>query len=189
MRALVIEDDRKIAGFIARGLGAVDFEVEKCKSGERALQLLTREAFDVAILDLMLPELGLTVLRKLRALRADPPVIVLSAKRSVDNRVECLAAGADDYVTKPFAFAELLARVQAVLRRSSTAKIQATIVVDDLALDLRYVWQYEEGKKIRTVGALEIPPWIRPARQCRLAFFVAGPYLCLCERISATAVH
>jgi DNA-binding response OmpR family regulator len=137
MRALVIEDDQKIAGFVARGLGAEDFAVEQCDTGERALQLLGQEPFDVAILDLMLPGVdGLTALKKLRAQRSNPPVIVLSAKRSVDNRVECLAAGADDYITKPFAFAELLARIQALLRRSGK-KNPSKIVVGDLTLDLR----------------------------------------------------
>jgi two-component system OmpR family response regulator len=138
MRALIIEDDRKIAGFVARGLAAEDFRVEQCATGEKALQLLSREPFDVAILDLMLPGVdGLTVLRKLRAERPNPPVVVLSAKRSVDNRVECLAAGADDYITKPFAFAELLARIQALLRRSSKEKGPSKIIVGDLTLDLR----------------------------------------------------
>lgn len=138
MRALVIEDDPKIAGFVARGLGAEDFAVERCDTGERGLQLLGQEPFDVAILDLMLPGVdGLTVLKKLRAQRSNPPVIVLSAKRSVDNRVECLAAGADDYITKPFAFAELLARIQALLRRSGKEKNPSKIVVGDLTLDLR----------------------------------------------------
>jgi DNA-binding response OmpR family regulator len=81
MRALVIEDDRKIAGFVARGLGAEDFAVEQCDTGERGLQLLGQEPFDVAILDLMLPGVdGLTVLKKLRAQRSNPPVIVLSAQ-------------------------------------------------------------------------------------------------------------
>ena len=105
MRALIIEDDRKIAQFVARGLAEQDFGIEQCDTGEKALELLSRESFDVAILDLMLPDIdGLIVLKKLRAERPNPPVLVLSAKRSVDNRVECLAAGADDYMTKPFAF-------------------------------------------------------------------------------------
>ena len=138
MRALIIEDDQKIADFVARGLAGENFAVDQCESGEKALQLLAHESFDVAILDLMLPDMdGLMVLKKLRAERPNPPVIVLSAKRSVDNRVECLAAGADDYVTKPFAFAELLARIQALLRRSSKEQGPSKIVVGDLSLDLR----------------------------------------------------
>jgi len=138
MRALIIEDDRKIAQFVARGLAEQDFGIEQCDTGEKALELLSRESFDVAILDLMLPDIdGLIVLKKLRAERPNPPVLVLSAKRSVDNRVECLAAGADDYMTKPFAFAELLARIQALLRRSSKEKGPSTIVIGDLTLDLR----------------------------------------------------
>jgi two-component system, OmpR family, response regulator len=149
MRALVIEDDRKIAGFVARGLGAEDFAVEQCDTGERGLQLLGQEPFDVAILDLMLPGVdGLTVLKKLRAQRSNPPVIVLSANRSVDNRVKCLAAGADDYITKPFAFAELLARIQALLRRSGKEKNPSKIVVGDLTLDLRKYRAQREGLAI-----------------------------------------
>ena len=137
MRVLVIEDDQKIADFVARGLTAAGFIVDRCESGEQAFELMTQQAFDVAILDLMLPGIdGLEILKKLRTRRADPPVIVLSAKRTVDNRVECLASGADDYITKPFAFAELLARVQAVLRRSTPLRAPSSIVVDELVLDL-----------------------------------------------------
>ena len=137
MRVLVIEDDQKIADFVARGLTAAGFIVDRCESGEQALELLTQLAFDVAILDLMLPGVdGLTILKKLRTQRADPPIIVLSAKRALDNRIECLASGADDYITKPFAFAELLARVQAVLRRSTPSRALSSIVVGELFLDL-----------------------------------------------------
>lgn len=138
MRALIIEDDQNIAGFIARGLSAENFTVVQCDTGKKALQLLGQEPFDVTILDLMLPEVdGLTVLKRLRSQRSNPPVIVLSAKVSVDNRVECLAAGADDYVTKPFALSELLARIDALLRRSGGERAQSKIVVGDLTLDLR----------------------------------------------------
>ncbi len=146
MRALVIEDDQKIADFVARGLSAEDFTVVQCDTGEKALQLLEQESFDVAILDLMLPGVdGLTVLKKLRSQRSNPPLIVLSAKRSVDNRVACLAAGADDYMIKPFAFAELLARIQALLRRSGKERDPSKIAVGDLTLDLRKYRALREG--------------------------------------------
>ncbi len=135
--ALVIEDDRKVAGFITRGLGDARFEVDQCHSGEQAVELLVTKRYDVAILDLMLPVIdGGSVLRMVRAKDPGPPIIVLSAKRSVDSRIECLASGADDYITKPFSFAELLARIQAVLRRSSSANISSVVVVDDLVLDV-----------------------------------------------------
>jgi DNA-binding response OmpR family regulator len=138
MRALVIEDDDKIANFVAQGLAAEDFTVAQAANGERALQLVEQELFEIIIVDLMLPGIdGLTVLKKVRERKADVPLIVLSAKRSINNRVTCLAAGADDYITKPFAFAELLARIQALLRRSGKEKDPDRIVVGDLTLDRR----------------------------------------------------
>lgn len=138
MRALVIEDDQKIATFVAEGLAEEDFTVVQATTGEKALQLLAQQPFDIAVLDLMLPGIdGLTVLKQVRAKKSDLPAIVLSAKRSITNRVTCLAAGADDYVTKPFAFAELLARIQALLRRSGKERDPDRIVVGDLTLDRR----------------------------------------------------
>lgn len=138
MRALVIEDDEKIAKFVAQGLAAEDFTVAQAATGERALQFVEQELFEVIIVDLMLPGVdGLTVLKKIRERKADVPLIVLSAKRSINNRVTCLAAGADDYITKPFALAELLARIEALLRRSGKEKDPDRIVVGDLTLDRR----------------------------------------------------
>ena len=134
---LVIEDDRKIARSIARGLNNANFEVDECHSGEQALELLQMKQYDVAILDLMLPVInGEGVLHVVRTKSPVPPIIVLSAKRSVNLRIECLASGADDYVTKPFSFAELLARIQAVLRRSNPSKVSSIVIVGDLVLDV-----------------------------------------------------
>jgi DNA-binding response OmpR family regulator len=134
---LVIEDDRKISGFVARGLVAAGFEVDECHDGERALDLLANKLYNVAILDLMLPKIdGWSILNRFKKATPAPPIIVLSAKRSVSNRVECLAAGADDFLTKPFSLAELLARVQAVLRRSSPRELSPIINVNDLMLDI-----------------------------------------------------
>lgn len=149
MRVLVIEDDEKIATFVARGLVAENFAAVRAATGEDALQLMAQERFDVVILDLMLPGIdGLAVLRQVRAQKADLPLIVLSAKRSVNNRITCLAAGADDYVTKPFAFAELLARIRALLRRSGKEKDPDRIVVGDLTLDRRKYRALRDGLAI-----------------------------------------
>jgi two-component system OmpR family response regulator len=138
MRTLVIEDDEKISSFVVQGLAEDDFEAVQAKTGEKGLQLLAQELFDIVILDLMLPGIdGLSVLKQVRTEKAHLPIIVLSAKRSINNRVACLAAGADDYITKPFAFAELLARIQALLRRSGKEKDPDRIVVGDLTLDRR----------------------------------------------------
>ena len=135
---LVIEDDHKISAFVARGLVAAGFEVDECHDGEQALALLANKLYNVAILDLMLPKIdGWSILDSFKKTTPAPPIIVLSAKRSVSNRVECLAAGADDYLTKPFSLAELLARVQAVLRRSSPPNITPVISVSDLVLDVQ----------------------------------------------------
>ena len=135
---LVIEDDHKISAFVARGLVAAGFEVDECHDGEQALALLANKLYNVAILDLMLPKIdGWSILDSFKKTTPAPPIIVLSAKRSVSNRVECLAAGADDFLTKPFSLAELLARVQAVLRRSSPPNITPVISVSDLVLDVQ----------------------------------------------------
>jgi DNA-binding response OmpR family regulator len=149
MRTLVIEDDEKIASFVVHGLAEDDFEAVQAKTGEKGLQLLAQELFDIVILDLMLPGIdGLSVLKQVRTEKAHLPIIVLSAKRSINNRVACLAAGADDYITKPFAFAELLARIQALLRRSGKEKDPDRIVVGDLTLDRRKYRAIRDGLTI-----------------------------------------
>jgi len=120
MRVLVIEDDDKIASFIADGLRQAGFIVSCAADGEAGLHLASTEVFDVAIVDLMLPKIdGLGLIEQLRGQAVNTPVIILSAKRSVDDRIRGLQAGGDDYMVKPFAFSELLARIQALLRRAS----------------------------------------------------------------------
>ena len=120
MRALVVEDDEKIASFVSKGLKQNGFAVDCANDGERGLDLASTIAYDVAILDLMLPRLdGLSLLRRLRQQKVQTPVLILSARANVDDRVIGLQTGGDDYVTKPFAFSELLARVQALIRRAS----------------------------------------------------------------------
>ena len=137
MRALIIEDDATIAEFVARGLREAGFAVDCAADGELGLEAARAQPYDVAIVDLMLPKRdGLTVIDDLRRLGSAMPVLILSARRSVDDRVRGLQAGGDDYLTKPFAFAELLARVQALVRRSTRAPEPTRLAVGDLALDL-----------------------------------------------------
>jgi two-component system OmpR family response regulator len=137
MRALIIEDDTTIADFVARGLREAGFAVDRAADGEQGLAAALRESYDVAIVDLMLPGRdGLSVIDELRKRKRPTPVLILSARRSVDDRVRGLQAGGDDYLTKPFAFAELLARVQALVRRATRAPEPTTLTVGDLSLDL-----------------------------------------------------
>ncbi len=137
MRALIIEDDATIAEFVTRGLREAGFAVDHASDGDEGLALAFAAEFDVAIVDLMLPKKdGLTVIDELRRRGRSTPVLILSARRSVDDRVRGLQAGGDDYLTKPFAFAELLARVQALVRRATRTPEPTTLTVGDLSLDL-----------------------------------------------------
>ena len=137
MHALIIEDDRAIADFVARGLREAGFAVDVASDGEEGLAAALDQKPDVAIVDLMLPKRdGLSVIDELRRRGHTTPVLILSARRSVDDRVQGLQAGGDDYLTKPFAFAELLARVQALVRRASRSPETTTLTVEDLSLDL-----------------------------------------------------
>ena len=137
MHALIIEDDHTIADFVARGLREAGFAVDVAGDGEEGLRAALEQNPDVVIVDLMLPRRdGLSVIDELRRRGRSTPVLILSARRSVDDRVRGLQAGGDDYLTKPFAFAELLARVQALVRRASRTPEPTSLTVDDLALDL-----------------------------------------------------
>jgi two-component system OmpR family response regulator len=138
MRALLVEDDVTIAEFIARGLKEAGFTVDHAADGDAGLALATSTPHDVAIVDLMLPRLdGLSLIRSMRARHVGTPVLILSAKHTVDDRVTGLDAGGDDYLIKPFAFTELLARVQALIRRATGAPSSGSLTVGDLTLDLR----------------------------------------------------
>jgi two-component system OmpR family response regulator len=137
VRALIVEDDRKIASFLAKGLKQAGWAVDQVRTGEDGLDLALTEPYDVAVIDVMLPGLdGLSVIEQLRRHRVSTPVLILSARRTVDDRVRGLQAGGDDYLTKPFAFSELLARLQALLRRATGAAEPTRLVVGALTLDL-----------------------------------------------------
>ena len=137
MRILVVEDDNKIASFIVKGLKQAGYAVDRCADGEEALVLAESTTFDAAVVDLMLPKLdGLSLVRRMRSQKIRTPVIILSAKAAVDDRVKGLEAGADDYLTKPFAFSELSARVQALIRRATQAAEPSRLSAGDLEMDL-----------------------------------------------------
>ena len=137
MRVLLVEDDSTIAEFVERGLKEAGFAVERAGDGRSGLEKALAEPYDAAILDVMLPQMdGLAVIDALRARGVRMPVLILSARRTVDDRVRGLQAGGDDYLTKPFDFAELLARVQALIRRATGASEPTRLTAGDLALDL-----------------------------------------------------
>jgi DNA-binding response OmpR family regulator len=137
MRALLVEDDKTIAQFVARGLREAGFAVDHAADGEAGLTAALDHPYDVAIVDLMLPRRdGLSLIEELRRRGIMTPVLILSARREIDDRVRGLQTGGDDYLTKPFAFAELLARVQALMRRATRTPEPTTLKVDDLTLDL-----------------------------------------------------
>ncbi len=137
MRLLVVEDDKKIASFVVNGLKQNGFAVDHCADGESGLEMAQSVPYDGAIVDIMLPKLdGLTLVQTLRREGKQMPVLILSAKTTVDDRVHGLQAGGDDYLVKPFAFSELLARVQALIRRSTHAVEPTRLSVADLSMDL-----------------------------------------------------
>ncbi|MCC6363400.1 MAG: response regulator transcription factor [Bryobacterales bacterium] len=134
MRILVIEDEKRIADFLGRGLESAGYAVDVAHDGQTGLNLSHNADYDLIILDLMLPDMdGLDVLEKVRNRKVSPPVLILSARNAVDDRVKGLELGADDYLVKPFAFVELLARVRALLRRGQP--IPERLQVGDLVLD------------------------------------------------------
>src|SRR5438876_1431819 len=132
MRALLVEDDDTIAGFVERGLREAGFAVDRFADGEAGLAAALVQPYDVAVVDVMLPKRdGLSLIDEIRRRNVETPVLILSAKRSVDDLVRGLQAGGDDYMTKLFAFVELLARVKALVRRSSLAPDPTTLKLDD----------------------------------------------------------
>ncbi len=147
MKALIIEDDPKIASFLANGFSESGFIVDSARDGLKGLELALSQDYEVAIIDLMLPTLdGLAIIEKMRSEKRKTPVIILSAKGGVDERILGLKTGGDDYMTKPFSFGELMARVQAVMRRSAKNGSDA-----------------EQGPL--KVGGLELDPWKREVKR------------------------
>lgn len=137
MRILIVEDDSKIASFVVKGLREAGYAGDHVTSGEEALDFAESVAYDAAVVDIMLPGIdGLTLIEKLRQKKINTPVIILSAKRTVDDRIKGLKAGGDDYLTKPFSFSELLVRIQALFRRASMATSPVKLQVGDLSMDL-----------------------------------------------------
>lgn len=153
MRILLVEDDKRTSSFIIKGLEQAGHSPVLACDGKDGLVLGSSENFDAAIIDIMLPAMdGLTVIEKLREKGVTMPVIVLSAKSSVEDKVKGLQKGGDDYLAKPFAFSELLARVQALLRRASSSSEPAKLTVGDLSVDLL------SRKVFRGGGEIDIQP-------------------------------
>jgi DNA-binding response OmpR family regulator len=149
MRLLLVEDDQQIASFIAHGLKQAGFAVDHAADGASGLNLALTIAYDAAIVDLMLPRLdGLSLIERLRQLGINTPVLILSAKRALDNRIEGIQRGGDDYLVKPFAFSELLVRVQALIRRSTGMVEASQLTYSDLSLDLYKREVYRSGQRI-----------------------------------------
>jgi two-component system, OmpR family, response regulator len=140
MRVLVVEDDATIASFVSRGLREAGMAVDVAADGARGLELALEKPYDVAIVDVMLPVLdGFALVERLRRDKVRTPVLILSARRSVDDRVKGLQLGGDDYLVKPFAFPELLARVRALARRASPDPVpqsETHLVAGDVVMDL-----------------------------------------------------
>ena len=161
MRLLLVEDDAKVAGFVRKGLTEEGFVVDHAGDGASGLALASSAAYDAAVIDVMLPGMdGLALIDELRRRRIQLPVIILSARRSVAERVEGLDAGDDDYLTKPFAFSELLARIQALIRRATNTPEPSGISVGELHIDLR----------ARTVTRSDRPITLQPREYALLEY-------------------
>lgn len=153
MRIFLVEDDNETAAYILQGLNKGGHLVDRVANGEQALPLASTRHYDVVILDWMLPGLdGLKLLKSWRALGIKTPILFLTARGGIDDRVQGLEAGGDDYLTKPFAFSELLARINALYRRPPLAEVQTILRVADLEIDLI-------GRRVRRGGkAVELQP-------------------------------
>ena len=149
MRVLLVEDDRTIADFIVKGFREAGFAIDLASDGESGLEYALSINYDAAIIDIMLPGRdGISVLHELRNRRRNTPILILSAKQTVDDRVTALQKGADDYLVKPFLFVELLARVQALIRRAAGSSEPTTLTCGDLTLDLLKHDVVRAGKKL-----------------------------------------
>ena len=152
MRLLIIEDEKKVASFIKKGLEEETYVVDVAYDGEEGLLLAQQGEYDLIILDLMLPIMdGLEVLSRLRTEKNNVPIILLTAKDSVEEKVTGLNKGADDYLTKPFAFSELMARIRVLLRRGK-AEMKTELQIDNLTLDLVSHKVKRNGEEIELTG-------------------------------------
>jgi two-component system OmpR family response regulator len=153
MRILIVEDDAITASFIMRGLKQAGFVVEHARDGEEGLHLASTASFDAAVVDIMLPRFdGIILIEELRRRKIRTPIIILSAKGTVDDRIKGLQAGGDDYLIKPFAFSELLARIQSLIRRASSIAEPTSLSVGDLVIDLL------KRKVLRSDKEIELQP-------------------------------
>lgn len=149
MRLLIVEDDIKIAALIEKGMREAGFEVDVCHDGNSGLAQGLTGRYDAAVIDIMLPGLdGLQVIEQLREKRVSTPVLILSARQSVDDRIRGLQRGGDDYMVKPFSFNELLARIQALIRRDKKHGEPTTLEYEDLSMDLLRREVRRQGEKI-----------------------------------------
>ena len=149
MKILVIEDDEGIRSFVSKGLEEAGFTTDTASDGEDGFALLLTGSYDAAIVDIMLPGMdGLTLIEKIRAKKKQTPIIILSAKRDVDDRILGFQKGGDDYLPKPFSFSELLVRIQALIRRSSTTPETTILTCEDLLLSLVSHKVERAGQKI-----------------------------------------
>ncbi len=152
MRILIVEDEKKVAGFIKKGLEEETYAVDAAHDGEEGFHLASMNQYDMIILDLMLPNMdGLEVLTRLRDKKINTPILLLTAKDAIEDKVTGLNKGADDYLTKPFAFSELLARVRSLLRRGQT-ETKTELMVGDLSLDLVSHKVNRKGEEIELTG-------------------------------------
>jgi two-component system OmpR family response regulator len=149
VRILLVEDDLKIASFIVKGLRATGYAVDHATDGEEGLRLALTQPYDTAIIDIMLPKLdGLVLIERMRKEKINTPIIILSARDSINDRVKGLQTGGDDYLTKPFAFSELLARVQALIRRADGISEPTQLNLGELSINLLTREVTRDGRKI-----------------------------------------
>ena len=153
MKILIIEDDKATAEFVAKGLQDAGYQTGHAEDGVRGFEMAKNGTFDLAVVDIMLPGLdGLAVIRGIRGAGIEMPLIVLSAKDSVESKISGLDCGGDDYLAKPFSFGELLARIQALLRRAARAAEPTRLTVGDLTMDLLH-------REVRRAGeTLDLQP-------------------------------
>ncbi len=152
MRILVVEDEKKVAGFIKKGLEEETYAVDVAVDGEEGFAMAEANQYDLIVLDLMLPKIdGLEVLTRCREKKISTPIILLTAKDSVEDKVTGLNKGADDYLTKPFAFSELLARIRSLLRRGQ-GETKTVLSLADLSLDMVSHKVNRNGEEIELTG-------------------------------------